>query len=153
MSKLKNHFGSGPLSFILAILLALIILKIELILNIKKIALNLNVLVYILLIMGLLLMLYSVISLPIKKRSKHLITHGPYKYIRHPIYSAGIFLLYPALALFLKSWLVLISTILVYILFKIAVKSEEKHLLTIFGEEYKKYSEKTPQFIPRKPNF
>jgi len=147
--KLKDYLGSGPLSFLLAFILALILLRIEIIFNIKKIISNNNLLAYVLLALGLLLMLYSVIVLPIKKRSKHLITHGPYKYVRHPIYSAGIFFLYPGAALLSRSWLMLFSTVLVYFIFKITVRYEEKYLLKVFGKEYGEYMADVNGFFPR----
>lgn len=151
MKRLKNLFGSGPLGVIIVILLVIVLLKIENILNLKKIVLNnyLISLIIILMVLGLVITLLSFVSLPTSKRGKYLITHGPYKYVRHPIYSAVIFLFYPAIALLLKSWLALLSTIFVYLIFKITITFEEKHLIEVFGDGYKGYMKKVPQFVPR----
>jgi len=151
MKKLKNLFGSGPLGIVIIILLVIFLLKIEEMLNLKKVVINyyLILCIIVLMVVGLIVTLFSFISLPASKRGKQLVVHGPYKYVRHPIYSAVIFLFYPMIALLLKSWLVLVSIILVYLIFKIVIKYEEKHLIEIFEKEYEDYMEKVPQFVPR----
>lgn len=150
MGKLKNVFGSGPLGIIIIVLLIIILLKIENILNLKKIILNnyLILLIIFLMVVGLIIVVHAMISLPVSKRGKELVTKGPYKYVRHPIYSAVIFLFYPAIALLLKSWFLLIGTVLVYLIFKIVIRYEEKHLIETFGDKYKEYMNNVQQFIP-----
>lgn len=76
-----------------------------------------------------------------------LIEDGPYKIVRHPIYSAdiilgiGIFLLFPSLRiLFSLLWLIIILAIW--------MKLEENSLIVKFSTEYKIYMKKTPMFIP-----
>ena len=118
MNMIKDLFGVGPLTIAIAVLIAIVSLMIEQAFNLVKIPLH-PALSIILLVLGFIVLVFSVVSLPLDKRSKQLVTNGPYKYVRHPIYSAVIFLFYPAVALFLKSWLMLVSTFIVYLVFKI----------------------------------
>ncbi len=77
-----------------------------------------------------------------------LIKEGPYKIVRHPIYSSdiilgiGIFLLFP-------SQQILISLIWLIIILSIWMKLEENSLIKKFGSEYKKYKSITPMLIPK----
>ena len=79
---------------------------------------------------------------------KKIIKNGPYRFTRHPMYSAdiilgiGIFLIFPSIrVLFGLLWLVLV-------LFS-WMKLEEKSLIEKFGLEYKNYMKETNMFIPK----
>ena len=148
MGWLKDHFGSGPLSFVIAFLLVFILAKIGDAAGLGKINFG-GVWGFLFVVVSLLIMTVSVINLPVSKRSRKLVTHGIYRYVRHPIYAAGVFFLYPGIALLLKSWLALASTVLVYFIFKFMVRYEENHLLEVFGEEYRKYMEEVNGFFPK----
>ncbi len=76
---------------------------------------------------------------------KKLITTGPFRYSRNPIY-LGAFLLLFGFSLILRSIFFFLPIIhLIY--FKKQVKKEEKILKKIFGKEYEKYCEKVKRFI------
>jgi protein-S-isoprenylcysteine O-methyltransferase Ste14 len=76
-----------------------------------------------------------------------LITNGPYKYIRHPIYSSvilmfiGTFLYYGNLFS-----LVLIITIPIWLLWR--VKKEEEIMIKLFDKKYKDYMKNSKRLIP-----
>lgn len=76
-----------------------------------------------------------------------LVTEGLYSYVRLPQYS-GLFLVMVAM---LIQWPTIITAlmfpILVYIYYRLSVR-EEKEMLKTFGEEYKRYMERIPMFIP-----
>lgn len=98
-----------------------------------------------------LLILYfalTVWSVSVFSKNNELITEGPYKYVRHPMYSAVIFLLNPALAILFRSWLLLLACILVYFIWRAALKSEERMLVQKFGDQFIEYRKKTPAFFP-----
>jgi protein-S-isoprenylcysteine O-methyltransferase Ste14 len=57
-------------------------------------------------------------------------------------------LIIPALSLILNSWLVLTSSLVGYILFKIFIRTEYNELEKFFGEEYRRYRDTTPEFFP-----
>lgn len=77
-----------------------------------------------------------------------LVTEGPYAYVRHPQY-AGLFLIMIAM---LIQWPTIITAlmfpVLVYVYYRLS-KREEGEMLNQFGDEYRKYMEKTPIFMPR----
>ena len=77
-----------------------------------------------------------------------LMTQGAYSLCRNPLYSAIILIIIPALSFLLNSWLVLTTSIVGYILFKIFIRSEYLELERFFGEEYLKYQKETPEFFP-----
>jgi protein-S-isoprenylcysteine O-methyltransferase Ste14 len=80
-----------------------------------------------------------------------LVTDRLYKYVRHPQYS-GLFLVMIAM---LIQWPTIITAlmfpVLVYVYYHLS-RREEKEVLNIFGDEYRKYMEKTPMFIPKRKN-
>lgn len=80
-----------------------------------------------------------------RKRQIKLITNGPFKYSRNPIY-LGTFILLTGLSLSLRSvffWL----PILHLFYFTGKIKKEEQLLQEVFGSKYKLYRSKTPMFI------
>jgi len=81
-------------------------------------------------------------------RTEPLVVKGPYKYVRHPLYS-GVILLVMGWWLLLDYSFLLLSTILLLLWFNYVVAPfEEKELRAIFGEEYEKYAKEVPRIIP-----
>ena len=76
-----------------------------------------------------------------------MVSHGPYKLIRHPMYTSLLIL---GVGMFLKliSWQSIILLIIIIIALHITCKVEEKEMLKKFGDEYKAYISKTKMFIP-----
>lgn len=77
-----------------------------------------------------------------------LVTDGIYGYVRHPQYS-GLFIITIGL---LIQWPTIITVlmwpVLILAYYKLS-KKEEEEMEREFGEEYKRYKEKVPMFIPR----
>ncbi len=77
-----------------------------------------------------------------------LVTEGPYSYVRHPQY-AGLFIITIGM---LTQWPTIITAlmfpVLVFAYYRLS-KREESDIIKMFGDEYKRYIEKTPMFIPR----
>ncbi len=77
-----------------------------------------------------------------------LVTHGVYRYLRHPMY-ASFFLLAISQGLLLNNWLAgwsaLAATTLLYV---VRIPHEEQMMLDCFGEEYRAYSRETYGLIP-----
>lgn len=77
-----------------------------------------------------------------------LVTSGPYAYVRHPQYS-GLFLVMIGM---LIQWPTIITVImfpiLIFVYYRLS-KREENEMISMFGDEYKQYMEKTSMFIPR----
>ena len=74
-----------------------------------------------------------------------LVTHGLYKYVRHPLY-VGIFLLAWPLSEMTVNRLALILIFTAYTF--IGATFEERKLLKDFGETYAYYRTQTPMYIP-----
>jgi len=77
----------------------------------------------------------------------HLVTDGPYRYVRHPRYTGAILLAF-GLALTFRSWIGLVgSTALIgIILFRI--RDEETLMQEAFGQEWEAYCQRTQRLVP-----
>lgn len=110
-----------------------------------------------LVVVGLLVVLFGILSLnvnfspfPSPRSNASLISHGIYKYMRHPIYS-GIIIALLAYALFSFSAFRLFITIGLITVFYFKTKLEEKLLRERF-EGYSAYMKRTGRFFPKKSN-
>lgn len=83
-----------------------------------------------------------------KLSDRHLITDGPYRWVRHPLYLAAC-LEAAAIPLLFQAPLALVTAILVFIPLEVYRARFEEHFLTeTFGEAYRRYRRQTPGFIP-----
>jgi methanethiol S-methyltransferase len=82
---------------------------------------------------------------PLESRAGSLVTSGLYRYVRHPLYSAGLAFIW-LMPLMTKNVLAINIGLTVYII--AGTIFEEQKLRLEFGEAYKHYSTVTPMFIP-----
>ena len=82
------------------------------------------------------------------RRDHELVTRGPYRWIRHPLYSFGG-LMFVGLALLSANAFVAASGAGALALLVRRTSNEEAHLAARFGEEYAAYKERTGRFVPR----
>ena len=83
------------------------------------------------------------------KECHELVQHGPYRWIRHPLYTVGVLLLL-ALGLMLTSWLVLFFALLAFVIFRfVVVPIEERQLEAKFGDAYRRYRHVSGAMLPR----
>ena len=83
------------------------------------------------------------------KQHHELVTGGPYRWVRHPLYTTGLTLLF-ALGLMAGSWFVLLGTVIAFALLRLLViPREEQALLAKFGERYQAYMLRTGRLVPR----
>jgi protein-S-isoprenylcysteine O-methyltransferase Ste14 len=76
------------------------------------------------------------------------IDRGPYRWIRHPGYTAG-FIMFLGIGLALGNWLGLAIFFLeIVVVYSQRIKAEEKALLDTLGEPYRAYMARTKRFIP-----
>lgn len=80
-------------------------------------------------------------------KSDSLITRGPYKWIRNPMYSAVILFFIP-IAIQNLNWLNLILIVLLIMTLYLKILSEEKLLKEKFGNQYLHYKSITKRLIP-----
>jgi len=84
----------------------------------------------------------------ISPRTKKLVTEGPYKYTRNPMVF-GMNSIYMSIAIYLNSLgCLLVVALFFFLIVRSVVASEEKRLLSDFGDEYMEYKRKTPMIIP-----
>ena len=82
------------------------------------------------------------------RESHTLITAGPYRWIRHPMYSA-LMACFISLALVSAVWPLLLLTVLFIPFFYRVTVKEEEMMAARFGEEYRAYRERTGRFLPK----
>ena len=83
------------------------------------------------------------------KRDHALVTTGPYRWIRHPLYTTGAVLLL-AIGLMAANWFVLLFALLAIGSLRLAViPLEERELVNKFGDEYRRYMARTGRLLPR----
>ena len=82
-------------------------------------------------------------------RQEHaLVLHGPYRWIRHPLYGSAA-LLTVAMSLIAANWFLFAIGVLVFGLLVIRTRTEEENLVRRFGDSYRTYMQRTGRFLPR----
>jgi protein-S-isoprenylcysteine O-methyltransferase Ste14 len=78
-----------------------------------------------------------------------LVTTGPYRLVRHPMYSAALLIAIGTAALS-ANWLVAAGTILgPLVVFAGRLRDEERMMIDAFGDEYRAYMERTGRLTPK----
>jgi protein-S-isoprenylcysteine O-methyltransferase Ste14 len=78
-----------------------------------------------------------------------LITHGPYRYVRHPMYTA-LMLVGLAIVLLSANWVIaFISIPGMTLAVALRIPQEQTMLVELFGEEYQRYMLSTGLVLPR----
>ena len=81
------------------------------------------------------------------KEGQTLVTTGPYRYVRHPIYTSMI-LMFIGTILYYGSPFVSIFFAILAITFLLRIGKEEEIMIQLFGERYKEYMKRTKRLIP-----
>jgi protein-S-isoprenylcysteine O-methyltransferase Ste14 len=111
-----------------------------------------EILGYLFLMAGLGLRIWAILYVGSRK-SKVLITDGPYSLCRNPLY-LGTFIIVLGAGLCLTNPLMALFTILVYIpVHSLVGRAEERHLRGLFGAEYDEYHRAVPAFLPSWRNY
>jgi protein-S-isoprenylcysteine O-methyltransferase Ste14 len=84
----------------------------------------------------------------VTRRDHTLITDGPYRWIRHPLYTFGS-LFFISLSLVTGIWLIPLLAIPTFAILIQRTSIEERALQERFGDEYLRYSKRTGRFFPR----
>jgi len=85
---------------------------------------------------------------PAEAAGNQLVTDGLYRWMRHPLYTAGLVFLWlsPVMTVNLLALYIGLSAYLI-----IGAHYEERKLLRIYGETYRLYRQETPMLIPCVP--
>jgi len=77
-----------------------------------------------------------------------LVTHGPYRWIRHPFYDALVLIVIAA-TLLMANWFVFAAGATAFVLLAVRSRKEEERLAAKFGDAYLAYRNRTGKFLPR----
>jgi protein-S-isoprenylcysteine O-methyltransferase Ste14 len=79
--------------------------------------------------------------------ASRLVTNGPFRYRRNPIYLAEIFILLGLAELTKNIWLVILTPVFALLVTLLAILPEERHLEARFGDAYRDYKARTRRLI------
>jgi protein-S-isoprenylcysteine O-methyltransferase Ste14 len=83
----------------------------------------------------------------VTRREHTLVTHGPYRWVRHPFYGV-VFLWGLALCLLTASGPLLLLGLAAAAMLAVRTRIEEAKLAERFGDEYRAYARRTGKFVP-----
>jgi protein-S-isoprenylcysteine O-methyltransferase Ste14 len=84
----------------------------------------------------------------VTRREHTLVTHGPYRWVRHPFYDVML-LGVISMSLLTANWLLALFGLTAYAMIVIRTRKEEEKLIERFGDEYRAYMGRTGKFLPR----
>lgn len=152
MKSYERIFGSGPRGAIISTILFLAAYFLEEHIGFSQIFTN-NVIRYSIFIgfsiFGIALVVWSLISLPVKERGRSLVVTGAFEFFRHPLYAAFLIFLNVGFAFLLNNWLYFCWAILMFPIWSYNIRGEEKLMKNTFGKEYEAYCHRTWRFIPK----
>ena len=83
------------------------------------------------------------------KQDHQLVMKGPYRWVRHPLYSVGLLEIF-ALGLLASNWfMMLLGFIGIGVFRYIVIPKEEANLIAAFDGEYQHYQERTGALVPQ----
>ena len=84
----------------------------------------------------------------VTRKTHTLVTHGPYRWVRHPFYdSAALCIL--ANSLLTSNWFLFLTGTLTLLLLVVRTRKEEENLVKRFGDDYRAYMHSTGRFWPK----
>ncbi len=152
MNTYERIFGAGPRGFLISLALLALAWQLESVVGLPSITASYVVrwLVFLLTVVGtVLVVVWSLKSLPPATRGKKLVTNGAYRYLRHPLYAAFLSCLNFGLAVLINNWIYIIWAVLLHGVWHWNIESEEKLMRQEFPTEYEEYCQITGRFIPR----
>jgi protein-S-isoprenylcysteine O-methyltransferase Ste14 len=89
------------------------------------------------------------ITSTVETREEHeLVTGGPYRWVRHPLYTVGTSF-FVSLGIVAANWFMGLAILSVLVMLLIRLHKEEEKLIERFGDEYRAYIERTGRLLPR----
>jgi protein-S-isoprenylcysteine O-methyltransferase Ste14 len=85
----------------------------------------------------------------VTRQTHTLVVHGPYRWIRHPLYSsAALFIV--AISLAAANWFFFAVGVALLSILIVRTRTEEQNLVVRFGDSYERYMKRTGRFMPRR---
>ena len=82
------------------------------------------------------------------RSSAMLVTGGPYRWVRHPLYTMSMIACL-GFALLAESWFIALMAVVSFSVLAVRVPREEAKLVEKFGDAYRDYIKTTGRFLPR----
>lgn len=152
MTAYERIFGTGPRGLLISSLLLGLVGILEKYFNYLQITESYfirYVVFTILTTITVLIIGWSVKSLPPSDRGNKLIIVGAFKYFRHPLYGASLTFFNFGLAFLLNNWIYIFWAIIQHPVWHLNIKGEEKLMEKAFPNDYEDYCKKTGRFFPR----
>lgn len=96
----------------------------------------------VLLVSGLLIWIWSMLEFLPAYFGDRLAMRGPYSVMLNPVYSSWIVLVIPGIALLTGWWLLLLTSVVMYVSMRMSVHAEDDFLRQKFGKTYEEYRER-----------
>jgi protein-S-isoprenylcysteine O-methyltransferase Ste14 len=92
----------------------------------------------------------DLIEVHLMNGENELITHGPFAYVRHPLYSTLLLTIPPLVIVWLSDLLFFLPWVLLLVISHYVVRLEERSLINLFGQDYERYRRHVPALLPYK---
>jgi len=151
-TRFSKIFGSGPAGLLISLILFFIANWLNKQINLPPLSSNqflLNSIFFISILMTLVMIVWSIKSLPSANRGNKLCITGAFRYIRHPLYAAFLSIFDFGLAIYLNSYIFILWAVLLHPIWHYTVRYEERLMVDVFGEAYLEYQKKTGRFFPK----
>jgi protein-S-isoprenylcysteine O-methyltransferase Ste14 len=152
MNTYERIFGAGPRGVLISLALLMLARKVESTVSTPPIISSdfASWLVFVLaLVCSIVVVIWSIKSLPPAVRGKQLVTTGVFRYLRHPLYAAFLTGFNFGVAVLLNNWIYILWAVLLHGVWHWNVRSEERLMERKFPKEYEKYCKITGRFFPR----
>jgi len=148
----QKTFGSGPIGVVVSLILLFIAFLINRQFYLPLIPDNpllLDSIFVAAVVLTLIIIAWSLRSLPAADRGNRLCTSGAFRYVRHPLYAAFLSVFNFGLAIWLNSYVYLVWALLLHPVWQYLVLDEERMMIATFGDAYREYEKRTGRFFPR----
>lgn len=82
------------------------------------------------------------------RREHQLVTRGPYRWVRHPLYTIGSSM-FIAFGMMADNWFIMALGVLAFFAMASRTPKEEANLIEKFGDEYREYMKRTGRYFPK----
>ena len=81
------------------------------------------------------------------RKDHSLVRSGPYRWVRHPLYSVGL-LLFLSFSLLSANWFTALVIVATFKILSLRTHLEEGRLVEKFGDDYRQYMQSTGRYLP-----
>jgi len=90
----------------------------------------------------------ELVEINFRNGKNDLITHGPFNYVRHPLYATLLLTIPPLFVIWFEDLVFVLAWVLIYLLTLRVVLLEERGLIESFGKDYERYRACVPALLP-----